>query len=181
MGSGAGVVAESRISPARAGWTGLLTGKAVQAGFADGPRTGTPKAPGRWTEARRATGKCSPALQDRSASDGSPDAALRHCRQSNHGRGTDMSHTGGPDPDGRGRRGVISRRGASRSVRCTGPGTKRSRAAAGFLMGWSVSPRSWRCRCRPRRRPRSGRPVSRPDPFLHLLGCGLTAVPRSEA
>ena len=53
-----------------------------------------------------------------------------------------MSHTGGPDPDGRGRRGVISRRGASRSVRCTGPGTKRSRAAAlvrqaaaGFLMG----------------------------------------------
>ena len=143
MGSGAGVVAESRISPARAGWTGLLTGRADQAGFADGPRTGTPKAPGRWTDARRATGKCSPALQDRSASDGSPDAALRHCRQSNHGRGTDMSHTGGPDPDGRGRRGVISRRGASRSVRCTGPGTKRSRtaalvrhAAAGFLMGW---------------------------------------------
>ena len=47
----------------------------------------------------------------------------------------------GPDPDGRGRWGVISRRGASRSVRCTGPGTKRSRAAAlvrhaaaGFLM-----------------------------------------------
>ena len=66
---------------------------------------------------------------------GKTDAALRHCRQSNHGRGTDMSHTGGPDPDGRGRWGVISRRGASRSVRCTGPGTKRSRAAAGFLMG----------------------------------------------
>ena len=143
MDSGAGVVAESRISPARAGWTGLLTGRADQADFADGPRISTPKAPGRWTEARRATGKCSPALQDRSASDGSPDAALRHCRQSNHGRGTDMSHTGGPDPDGRGRRGMISRRGASRSVRCTDPGTKRSRsaalvrhAAAGLLMGW---------------------------------------------
>ena len=49
----------------------------------------------------------------------------------------------GPDPDGRGRWGMISRQGASRSVRCTGPGTKRSRAgallrhaAAGLLMGW---------------------------------------------
>ena len=49
----------------------------------------------------------------------------------------------GPDPEGRGRWGVISRQGASRSVRCTGPGTKRSRAAAlvrhaaaGLLMGW---------------------------------------------
>ena len=154
MGLGKTDAAVSRVSPARARWMGLLTKRADQAGFADGPRISTPKAPGRWTDARcltgrasgfglgrppesgsDATGKCSPALQDRPASDGSPDAALRHCRQSNHGRGADMSHTGRPDPDGRGRWGVISRRGASRSVRCTGPGTKRSRAAAGFLMG----------------------------------------------
>ena len=149
MGLGKTDAAVSRIIARTDEVDGLLTKRADQAGFADGPRISTPKAPGRWTDARcltgwasgfglgrppesgsDATGKCSPALQDRPASDGSPDAALRHCRQSNHGRGADMSHTGGPDPDGRGRWGVISRRGASRSVRCTGPGTKRSRAAA---------------------------------------------------
>ena len=149
MGLGETDAAVSRIIARTDEVDGLLTKRADQAGFADGARISTPKAPGRWTDARcltgwasgfglgrppesgsDATGKCSPALQDRPASDGSPDAALRHCRQSNHGRGADMSHTGGPDPDGRGRWGVISRRGASRSVRCTGPGTKRSRAAA---------------------------------------------------
>ena len=102
MGLRARDAAVPRTSPASIAWTGLLTGRIDQAGFADAPRTGTPKVPGRWTEARRATGrasgfrlgcrpgsgsratgKCSPAPQNRPASDGSPDAALRHCRQSN--------------------------------------------------------------------------------------------------
>ena len=84
-----------RTSPASTRRTGLLTGRVDQAGFAEAPRTGTPKAPGRWTAApratgrasgfrlgcrpesgSRATGKCSPALQERPASDGSPDAAV---------------------------------------------------------------------------------------------------------
>ena len=102
MGLRARDAAVPRTSPASIAWTGLLTGRIDQAGFADAPRTGTPKVPGRWTEARRATGrasgfrlgcrpgsgsratgKCSPAPQNRPASDGSPDVALRHCRQSN--------------------------------------------------------------------------------------------------
>ena len=46
MGLGETDAAVSRISPARARWMGLLTKRADQAGFADGPRISTPKAPG---------------------------------------------------------------------------------------------------------------------------------------
>ena len=59
MGLGKTDAAVSSVSPARARWMGLLTKRADQAGFADGPRISTPKAPGRWTDARCLTGRAS--------------------------------------------------------------------------------------------------------------------------
>ena len=57
MDSGTGDAAVSRTSPVRAGWMGLLTGRAGRAVFAAGTGTGTMTLAGQWTDARRAMGR----------------------------------------------------------------------------------------------------------------------------
>ena len=57
MDSGTGDAAVSRTSPVRAGWMGLLTGRAGRAVVAAGTGTGTMKLGGQWTDARRAMGR----------------------------------------------------------------------------------------------------------------------------
>ena len=52
-----GDAAVSHTSPVRAGWMGLLTGRAGQAVFAAGTGTGTMTLAGQWTDARRAMGR----------------------------------------------------------------------------------------------------------------------------
>ena len=52
-----GDAAVSHTSPVRAGWMGLLTGRASQAVFAAGTGTGTMTLAGQWTDARRAMGR----------------------------------------------------------------------------------------------------------------------------
>ena len=51
MDSGTRDAAVSRTSPVRAGWMGLLTGRAGQAVFAAGTGTGTMTLAGQWTAA----------------------------------------------------------------------------------------------------------------------------------
>ena len=63
MDSGTGDAAVSRTSPVRAGWMGLLTGRAGRAVVAVGTGTGTMTLAGQWTDARRAMGRllrCAP-------------------------------------------------------------------------------------------------------------------------
>ena len=57
MDSGTRDAAVSRTSPVRAGWMGLLTGRAGRAVFAAGTGTGTMTLAGQWTDARRAMGR----------------------------------------------------------------------------------------------------------------------------
>ena len=57
MDSGTGDAAVSRTSPVRAGWMGLLTGRAGRAVVAAGTGTGTMTLAGQWTDARRAMGR----------------------------------------------------------------------------------------------------------------------------
>ena len=57
MDSGTRDAVVSRTSPVRAGWMGLLTGRASQAVFAAGTGTGTMTLAGQWTDARRAMGR----------------------------------------------------------------------------------------------------------------------------
>ena len=57
MDSGTGDAAVPRTSAVRAGWMGLLTGRAGRAVFAAGTGTGTMKMAGQWTDARRAMGR----------------------------------------------------------------------------------------------------------------------------
>ena len=57
MDSGTGDAAVSRTSAVRAGWMGLLTGRAGRAVVAAGTGTGTMKLGGQWTDARRAMGR----------------------------------------------------------------------------------------------------------------------------
>ena len=57
MDSGTGDAAVPRTSAVRAGWMGLLTGRAGRAVFAAGTGTGTVTWAGQWTDARRAMGR----------------------------------------------------------------------------------------------------------------------------
>ena len=57
MDSGTGDAAVPRTSPVRAGWMGVLTGRAGRAVFAAGTGTGTMTLAGQWTDARRAMGR----------------------------------------------------------------------------------------------------------------------------
>ena len=57
MDSGTRDAAVSRTSAVRAGWMGLLTGRAGRAVFAAGTGTGTVTWAGQWTDARRAMGR----------------------------------------------------------------------------------------------------------------------------
>ena len=57
MDSGTGDAAVPRTSAVRAGWMGLLTGRAGRAVFAAGTGTGTMTLAGQWTDARRAMGR----------------------------------------------------------------------------------------------------------------------------
>ena len=57
MDSGTGDAAVSRTSAVRAGWMGLLTGRAGRAVVAASTGTGTMKLGGQWTDARRAMGR----------------------------------------------------------------------------------------------------------------------------
>ena len=105
MDSGTGDAAVSRTSAVRAGWMGLLTGRAGRAVVAAGTGTGTMTLAGQWTDARRAMGRllrCGPRRppessppspgRSSSASDhraSRPSAAARAgiCRLPRNGRG----------------------------------------------------------------------------------------------
>ena len=78
MDSGTGDAAVSRTSPMRAGWMGLLTGRAGRAVFAAGTGTGAMTLAGQWTDARRAMGRLhrsGPRRQPESSPGGSSSAS----------------------------------------------------------------------------------------------------------
>ena len=78
MDSGTRDAAVSRTSPVRAGWMGLLTGRAGRAVFAAGTGTGAMTLAGQWTDARRAMGRLhrsGPRRQPESSPGGSSSAS----------------------------------------------------------------------------------------------------------